>query len=73
MDNVRMIDMKTGKWINGVTARPYLDYLDTSYGKTREYVRIDIYWDEEGDAEERCEAMMKIKDYLPLPRIDLNY
>jgi len=73
IDNVRMIDAKTGEWINGVTAGPYVDYLDTSYGSYPEYgyVRVDIHWDEKEDAEERYEAMMRMKG--PLPRIDLNY
>jgi hypothetical protein len=71
--NVRIIDGKTGEWIDADTAGSYIDWIDTSRGETRDYQRIDDYWDEddEEDIETRYNAMMKMKD--PLPRIDLNY
>ncbi|EFQ89198.1 hypothetical protein PTT_14627 [Pyrenophora teres f. teres 0-1] len=69
--NVRIIDAKTGEWINSVTAGPYLDYLDTGHGEHRNYVRTVDGYDGEEDGEERYEALMKMKE--PLPRIDLNY
>jgi hypothetical protein len=68
--NVRIVDAKTGEWISAVTAGPYRDYLDTGHGESRDYQRIVDYWDEEEDAEERYEALMKMK--APLPRMNLE-
>ncbi|CAO2650694.1 Nn.00g019860.m01.CDS01 [Neocucurbitaria sp. VM-36] len=71
--NVRIIDAKTGEWIDAETAGPYQDYIDTGHGETRDYLRdvdYDVEW-EEAEGDERYEAMMKMK--APLPRIDLGY
>jgi hypothetical protein len=72
-NNVRIIDAKTGRWISADTAGPYLDWMDTGRGKTRDYQRIVDYWNEEDEeeVEERYNAMMKMKE--PLPQIDLDY
>ena len=71
--NIRIINTKTGEWINEQTAGPYLDWIDTGHGKTRDYKRIDDNWDEEDeeDVAERYKSMMKMQE--PLPQIDLNY
>jgi hypothetical protein len=71
--NVRYIDVSTGEWIGEDTAGPYLDWIDTNRGETRDYQRIIEDWDEEDeeDVKQREEALMKMKE--PLPRIDLNY
>lgn len=72
--NVRIIDAKTGEWIDMQTAGPYSDWIDTG-GSSEEglYQRIDYDWDgnDEEDVKERYEAMMKMREGLP--RIDLNY
>jgi hypothetical protein len=70
--NVRIIDAKTGEWIDLDTAGPYADWIYTNRGETRDYQRIIDDWDEEDeeDVKQREEAMMKMKE--PLPRIDLN-
>lgn len=70
-NNVRVIDAKTGEFLNAKTAGPYQDYLDTSYGRTKEFIREDSDWDDE-DADERYEVMMK-EMKTPLPRINLDY
>jgi hypothetical protein len=62
--------VKTGEWSNAATAGPYRDYLDTGHGESKDYQRIDDDSDEEEDAEEIYEMMMKMKG--PLPRIDLE-
>lgn len=75
--NVRMIDAKTGEWIDMDTAGPYLDWMDNCMGIDPDegpvYTRIDDFWDEENeeDVATRYNAMMKMKEGLP--RIDLNY
>jgi hypothetical protein len=71
--NVRIIDAKTGEWIDEDTAGPYQDWIDCDRGQTRDYQRIDDYWDaeDEEDVAKRYEAMKKMHE--PLPRIDLNY
>ncbi|KAH7408773.1 hypothetical protein DE146DRAFT_647137 [Phaeosphaeria sp. MPI-PUGE-AT-0046c] len=75
--NVRMIDAKTGEWIDMDTAGPYLDWMDNYMGIDPEegpiYTRMDQFWDEEDeeDVATRYNAMMKMKEGLP--RVDLNY
>jgi len=70
--NVRIIDAKTGEWLDMNTAGLYADWIHTTRGETRDYQRIIDDWDEddEDDVRQREEAMMKMKE--PLPRIDLN-
>jgi hypothetical protein len=71
--NVRIIDAKTGEWIDVNTAGPYRDWIDCGRGETRDYQRIDDDWDaeDEDDIAKRYKAMKKMDE--PLPRIDLNY
>ncbi|KAH7080791.1 hypothetical protein FB567DRAFT_531744 [Paraphoma chrysanthemicola] len=75
-ENVRLIDSKTGEWIDAKTTRPYLDYHDTNGGKLKDFARIPIYhveeWEEEEEYAERWAEMMEVGTN-PLPRIDLNY
>lgn len=69
--NVRMIDAKTGEYIDKTTAGPYLDWIDTGRGEVTNYTRIDDCWDEEDeeDVKQRWEAMMGMKKGLP--RVEL--
>lgn len=75
--NVRIVDAKTGEWIDIDSAGPYVDWMDNRMGIDPDdgpvYTRIDDFWDaeDEEDVKNRYEAMMKMKDGLP--RIDLNY
>jgi hypothetical protein len=71
--NVRVVDAKTGEWIDMDTAGAYADWVDTNGGETRDYQRIIDDWDAEDEEEirQREEAMMKMKEHLP--RIDLGY
>jgi hypothetical protein len=71
--HVRYIDVSTGEWVSEDTAGPYIDWIDTNRGESRDYQRIIDEWDEEDeeDVKQREEALMKMKE--PLPRIDLDY
>jgi hypothetical protein len=70
--NVRIIDAKTGEWIDADTSGPYKDWIDTGRGQSRDYQRLIDYWDEadEEDIAKREEEMMKMQEGLP--RIDMN-
>lgn len=69
---VRIIDTTTGEWVDERTAGAYVDWIDTGRGETRDYKRIDDYWDEnnEEDVADRWEAMMRFREGLP--RIQLG-
>ncbi|KAH7080790.1 hypothetical protein FB567DRAFT_113089 [Paraphoma chrysanthemicola] len=73
-EHVRMVDAKTGEWIDIVTSRPWVDWIETHGGEYREFC-TDSGWNAEIEAEEfedRWEEMMTIGS-KPLPRIDLRY
>lgn len=68
-DDVRIVDARTGEWIDAQTSGPYQGCLDTNGGEHKDHVReIDygLQW-EEADGEDRSEVMMEMKD--PLPRM----
>ncbi|KAH7081955.1 hypothetical protein BKA63DRAFT_223385 [Paraphoma chrysanthemicola] len=72
-ENARMVDAKTGEWIDIVTSRPWVDWLETGGGEERRFV-TDVTSNSEMDEEEfeeRWEEMMTIGS-KPLPRIDLE-
>ncbi|OBT44391.1 hypothetical protein VE00_07057 [Pseudogymnoascus sp. WSF 3629] len=66
--NVRIVDGKTGEWIDEETSGAYLDYIDSNGGKNDNYTRVV---DDEEEEEGRMEAMKRLQ--IPLPRIDLDY
>lgn len=66
--NVRIVDGKTGEWIDEETSGAYQDYVDTNGGRNDEYTRAV---DDEEEEEARAEAVKRLK--IPLPRIDLDY
>ncbi|KFY82714.1 hypothetical protein V500_10371 [Pseudogymnoascus sp. VKM F-4518 (FW-2643)] len=83
--NVRIVDGKTGEWIDEETSGPYRDYIDANGRRNEHYTRLVYYGDgdedededrdedgyyEEND-EERMEALRRLQ--IPLPRIDLDY
>ena len=81
--NVRIVDGKTGEWIDEETSGPYRDYIDSNGRRNEHYTRMVYYGDgdededrdedgyyEEND-EERMEALRRLQ--IPLPRIDLDY
>ncbi|KAF2820196.1 hypothetical protein CC86DRAFT_360760 [Ophiobolus disseminans] len=52
--NIRIVDAKTGEWIDAESAGPI----------------VSDWWNEEEDGEERFKALMKIKDGLPRVDLD---
>ncbi|KAH7081960.1 hypothetical protein BKA63DRAFT_504994 [Paraphoma chrysanthemicola] len=74
--NVRLVDAKTGEYIDAKTSPGFFDYLDTNRGEYRHFGRPVFYfveeWEEEEEFAERWAEMMKVGTN-PLPRIDLNY
>ena len=70
-NSVWIVDAKTGEWIDATTAGAYGDYIDTSHGATKEFIREDHDWDEK-DTEERYEEMMATMSE-PLPRIEVTH
>lgn len=77
--NVRIVDGKTGEWIDEETSAPYQDYVDANGRRNDNYTRIvedededrDYYDYYEENDEERMEAVRRLQ--IPLPRIDLDY
>ncbi|KAF2128625.1 hypothetical protein P153DRAFT_376731 [Dothidotthia symphoricarpi CBS 119687] len=68
MENVRIVDGKTGEWIDEETSGAYQDYIDTNGGENDDYTRVV---DDPEEEEGRVEAMKMLQ--IPLPRIDLDY
>ncbi|OBT94716.1 hypothetical protein VE01_06268 [Pseudogymnoascus verrucosus] len=66
--NVRIVDRRTGEWIDEETSGAYHDYRDSNGGKNDNYTRVV---DDEEEEEGRMEAMKRLQ--IPLPRIDLDY
>ena len=66
--NVRIVDGKTGEWIDEETSGAYQDYVDSNGGENENYTRVV---DDEEEEEGRMEAMKRLQ--IPLPRIDLDY
>lgn len=69
--NVRIVDGKTGEWIDEETSGAYQDYVDTNGGENDDYTRVVDDEEEEEEEERRVEAMKRLQ--ISLPRIDLDY
>lgn len=78
VENVRIVDAKTGEWVDKDTSGPYQDYLDTRTGG--DFTRgVDDVWLPEEETEEEWEAYHERERWeairqlqIPLPRIDLD-
>lgn len=73
-ENGRIVDAKTGEYVDATTCGAYQDYVDTDKGSKREYTRDLMCYDVDWlgpDGDERFEAMQKFS--VPLPRTDLDY
>ncbi|ORY17403.1 hypothetical protein BCR34DRAFT_610876 [Clohesyomyces aquaticus] len=70
--NVRIVDRKTGEWIDEGTSPVYQDYVDTNWGENDHFTRVveeDYEGHPEEDDESRFQAIKRLQ--MPLPRINL--
>lgn len=71
-DNVRIVNMTTGEWIDKETAGPYVDYIESWGGEHLDCMTRLVVWDV--DEESRKERLEDIKQLqMPRPRINLDY
>ena len=71
-DNVRIVNMSTGEWIDNETAGPYIDYIESWGGEHLDGMTRVVEWDVDKETrKERLEDMKQIQ--MPRPRINLDY
>lgn len=70
-DNVRIVNMSTGEWIDNKTAGPYIDHIESWGGEHLDSMTRLVDWDDEESRKERMEDMKQLQ--MPRPRINLDY
>ena len=71
-DNVRIVNMSTGEWIDNETAGLYIDYIESVGGERPDIMSRLVEWDvDEESRKERVEDMKQLQ--MPRPRINLDY
>ncbi|PVH77062.1 hypothetical protein DL98DRAFT_517503 [Cadophora sp. DSE1049] len=71
-ENVRIVNLGTGEWIDGETAGVYADWVESFGGREVEAMTRVVEWDvDEETRRERVEDVRALE--MPRPRISLDY
>ncbi|KAH7383557.1 hypothetical protein BKA64DRAFT_712437 [Cadophora sp. MPI-SDFR-AT-0126] len=71
-ENVRIVRMGSGEWIDGETAGVYADWVESFGGREEEGMTRVVDWDVDGETRrERMEDVRALE--MPRPRVRLDY